>query len=97
MLNYLYEIFAEENESEVRVVLRQVKGAIQSYTYGLLIEGLIVATMNTIALFILGVPYAILLGILGALLNVLPFFGGILAATLPIIVATITKTGCIRR
>jgi predicted PurR-regulated permease PerM len=30
---------------------------------------------------------------LGALLNVLPFFGGILAALLPIIVATITKEG----
>src|SRR6185437_3864480 len=66
---------------------------IQSYMYGLLIEGLIVATLNTIALFILGVPYAILMGILGAVLNVLPFFGGILAALLPIMVATITKTG----
>ena len=93
MLNFLYEIFAEKNEDEVRVVLRQVKGAIQSYTYGLLIEGLIVATMNTVALLILGVPYAVLLGVLGALLNVLPFFGGILAALLPIIVATITKDG----
>jgi predicted PurR-regulated permease PerM len=61
--------------------------------YGLLLEGLIVATMNTIALMILGVPYAILLGILGALLNVLPFIGGILAALLPIVMATITKDG----
>jgi predicted PurR-regulated permease PerM len=61
--------------------------------YGLLIEALIVATLNTIALFILGVQYAILMGVLGALLNVLPFFGGILAALLPIMVATITKDG----
>ncbi len=93
ILNFLYEIFAEENEAEVRSVLMQVRGAIQSYMYGLLIEGLIVAALNAIALFILGVPYAILLGILGAILNVLPFFGGILAALLPIMVATITKDG----
>lgn len=93
MLNFLYEIFAEENETEVREVLSRVRGAISSYMYGLLIEGLIVATLNTIALFVLGVPYAILLGILGAILNVLPFFGGILAALLPIMVATITKEG----
>jgi predicted PurR-regulated permease PerM len=93
ILNFLYEIFAEENAEEVNTVLKQVKGAIQSYMYGLLIEGLIVATLNAIALFILGVPYAILLAVLGALLNVLPFFGGILAALLPIIVATITKDG----
>ena len=93
ILNFLYEIFAEENAKEVSTVLKQVKGAIQSYMYGLLIEGLIVASLNTIALVILGVPYAILLGVLGALLNVLPFFGGILAALLPIAVATITKEG----
>lgn len=93
MLNFLYEIFAKDREADVRDVLVKVRGAIQSYMYGLLIEGLIVATLNTIALFILGVPYAILMGILGAVLNVLPFFGGILAALLPIMVATITKTG----
>jgi predicted PurR-regulated permease PerM len=93
ILNFLYEIFAEENAEEVSTVLRQVKGAIQSYMYGLVIEGLIVASLNTIALLILGVPYAILLGVLGAILNVLPFIGGILAALLPILIATITSDG----
>ena len=93
ILNFLYEIFAKQNEEEVRVVLKQTRGAIQSYMYGLLIEGLIVASLNTLALLILGVPYAILLGVLGAILNVLPFFGGILAALLPIVVATIVKDG----
>ncbi len=93
MLNFLYDIFAEENAREVSTVLRQVKGAIQSYMYGLLIEGLIVAALNTLALVILGVPYAILLGVLGALLNVLPFIGGVIAVLLPVIVATITKDG----
>ena len=93
ILNFLYEIFAEENAKEVSTVLRQVKGAIQSYMYGLLLEGLIVASLNTIALLILGVPYAILLGILGAILNVIPFIGGVLAALLPMIIAMITKDG----
>jgi len=93
ILNFLYEIFAEQNAEEVSTVLRQVRGAIQSYMYGLLIEAAIVATLNTIALLILGVQYAVLMGVLGALLNVLPFFGGILAAALPMMVATITKDG----
>jgi predicted PurR-regulated permease PerM len=93
ILNFLYEIFAEQNVEEVSEVLRKVRGAIQSYMYGLLIEAAIVATLNTIALLILGVQYAVLMGVLGALLNVLPFFGGILAAALPIMVATITKEG----
>jgi len=93
ILNFIYEIFAEENAKEVSTVLKQVKGAIQSYMFGLLIEGLIVATLNSIALLLLGVQYAILLGVLGAVLNVLPFIGGIIAVLLPILIATITRDG----
>jgi predicted PurR-regulated permease PerM len=93
ILNFLFEIFAEANEKEVSVVLSQTKGAIQNYMFGLLLEALIVATLNSLALLILGVPYAILLGVLGALLNILPFIGGILAVLFPILVATATKDG----
>jgi predicted PurR-regulated permease PerM len=93
ILNFLFELFAEADEKELNVVLSQTKGAIQNYMFGLLLEALIVATLNTSALLILGVDYAVLLGVLGALLNVLPFIGGILAVLFPILVATITKDG----
>jgi predicted PurR-regulated permease PerM len=93
LLNFLYEIFAEENEEDVSKVLTQTRGAVQQYMFGLLLEALIVATLNSIALIILGVHYAILLGVLGALLNVLPFIGGILAILPPILIATLTKDG----
>ena len=93
ILNFLYESFAETNSNEVSTVLRQTKGAIQSYMFGLLLEALIVATLNSIALLLLGVNYAILLGLLGAILNILPFIGGIIAILLPLIIATITKDG----
>ena len=77
ILNFLYEIFAEENSKEVGVVLTQTKGAIQSHILGLLLETSIVAILNSIALMILGVEYAILIGILGAIL--------------PLLIATVTK------
>lgn len=93
ILNFLYEVFAEENAGEVREILNQTRGAVQNYMAGLLLEALIVASLNTIALLVIGVDYAILLGILGALLNVLPFFGGILATILPVLVVTATRDG----
>jgi predicted PurR-regulated permease PerM len=93
ILNFLYEIFAEENSEKVAVILQQTKGAIQSYMVGLLLEGLIVASLNTVALLLLGVDFALLLGVLGAILNVLPYIGGIIAIGLPVIMATITKDG----
>jgi predicted PurR-regulated permease PerM len=93
MLNFLYEIFAEKNSNQVSNVLKETKNAIQSYMVGLLLEAIIVAILNSTALLILGVPYAILLGVIGALLNVLPYIGGIIAIALPVLIATITKDG----
>ncbi len=93
ILNFLYEIFAKADEKEVSVVLIQTKGAVQNYMVGILLEALIVATLNTTALLILGIPYAVLLGVLGALLNILPFIGGILAVLFPILIATVTRDG----
>jgi len=40
----------------------------------------------------LGIDYAILLGIVGALLNVIPYIGGIIAVALPMLVALVTKS-----
>jgi predicted PurR-regulated permease PerM len=93
ILNFLYEIFAEKNSGQVGVVLQQTKTAIQSYMIGLLLEAIIVAALNSIALLVLGVQYAILLGVIGAILNVLPYIGGIVAIALPLLIATVTKDG----
>ena len=93
ILNFLYEVFAEKNSSQVGEVLKQTKSAIQSYMIGLLLEAIIVATLNSTALLILGVQYAILLGVIGAILNVLPYIGGIIAIALPLLIATVTKDG----
>lgn len=93
LLNFIYEVFAEEHYQKVGEVLAQTKTAVQSYIVGLLIEMIIVAVLNSAALLLLGVKYAILLGLLGALLNMLPIVGGIIAILLPVIIVTITKDG----
>ncbi|MGI8951670.1 MAG: AI-2E family transporter [Chitinophagaceae bacterium] len=93
IVNFLYEVFSEKNSKQVAEIMAQTKTAIQSYIFGLLIEAFIVATLNSIALLILGVQYAILLGVIGAILNMLPYIGGIIAILLPVLMATLTKDG----
>ncbi len=93
ILNFLYEVFAEENTKQVGEILNQTKTAIQSYMVGLLLEALIVAVLNSAALMILGVDYAILLGVIGGILNMIPYIGGIIAIALPVLMATVTKDG----
>ncbi len=93
ILNFLYEIFAEQNSTHVSTVLKETKGAIQSYMVGLLLESLIVAVMNSAALMLLGVKYSVLIGVIGAILNILPYIGGIIAIAIPLLIATVTKDG----
>jgi predicted PurR-regulated permease PerM len=93
ILNFLFEVFSEENSKKVSDVLSETKGAIQSYIVGLLIEMVIVAAMNSAALLMLGVKYGILIGCIGAILNLIPYLGGIIAIALPVLMATVTKDG----
>lgn len=93
IVNFFHEVFAEENTLKVSEVLVETKSAIQSYMVGLLLEALVVAAMNSIALMLLGVDYAILLGVIGGLLNMLPYIGGLVAIALPVIIASVTKDG----
>ncbi len=93
ILNFLFEVFAEENSHKVGVILNQTKSAVQNYMIGLLLEALVVAILNSAGLLILGVNYAILIGVMGAILNMLPYIGGIIAIAIPLLIATVTKDG----
>jgi predicted PurR-regulated permease PerM len=73
-------------------MIKQTKSVIQRYLIGLIIEAIIIAIMDSAGLLILGIDYAILLGIIGALLNVIPYIGGIVAVALPMMIAIATKS-----
>ncbi|ALI97674.1 AI-2E family transporter [Rufibacter tibetensis] len=93
ILNFLFEVFSSKNTHYVAEILHETKSAIQSYIVGLLIEASIVAVLNSAALMLLGVPYAILLGVIGAILNMIPYVGGIIAILLPVLMATVSTEG----
>jgi predicted PurR-regulated permease PerM len=77
---------------QVKSVVTQTKTVVQRYLIGLLIETAIVAILDITALFILGIDYAILIGVIGALLNLVPYIGGIIAVALPMAIALATKS-----
>lgn len=85
LLQFLAKLFDSNQHKVVADVLNQIKGLIQNYIVGLLIEMAIVATLNSAALLILGIKYAILLGVIGAILNLIPYIGGIIAIALPML------------
>jgi predicted PurR-regulated permease PerM len=92
LLDFISKLFAENHKNQVTEIVTQTKTVIQRYLIGLVIELVIVATLDSAALFALGIQYAILLGIIGALLNLIPYIGGLVAVALPMMVALATKS-----
>lgn len=91
LLEFIHRVFKSSRIDEVTKVLTSIKIIIRSYLLGLLLEAAIVASLNITSLLIIGIEYAVLLGIIGALLNFIPYLGNIIAAGLAIIV-TLTTT-----
>ncbi|KAA9345845.1 AI-2E family transporter [Adhaeribacter soli] len=91
LVYFILQVFSNYNTHKVSTILDEIKKVIQSYIFGLLIEAAIVAALNSIALLLLGIDYAILLGVLGAVLNMIPYLGGLVAIALPVLIAMATK------
>ncbi len=92
LIEFFRRVFGKSNRSKVSIIINQIKTLIQRYLVGLLIEVAIISAMYSVGLLILGIEYAIILGIIGALLNLIPYLGSIVAASLPMIIAIVTKT-----
>ncbi|MCK9269824.1 MAG: AI-2E family transporter [Bacteroidales bacterium] len=91
LLEFINRLFGQSNHTMVGKITTKIKNVIQLYLTGLIIELVIVAALNSVGLLILGIQYAVLLGVIGALLNLIPYIGGIVAVALPMMIALVTK------
>ena len=91
LIEFIRQLFDEAHQTQVRAIVTQTKSVVQHYLVGLIIEAIIVGILNTAGLLLLGIQYAILLGVLGAVLNMIPYIGGIISIALFMMVALVTK------
>ncbi|MDN3551616.1 AI-2E family transporter [Mucilaginibacter aquaedulcis] len=75
IMRFLESVFEEDNKKIVHDIIEKVKFMIRKYITGLLIEMLIVAIVVSGTFMILGVKYAILLGLITGLFNIIPYIG----------------------
>ena len=88
---FFYKVFKNVSRRRVDAVLTKIYEVVHSYLTGLVTVTLIVGTLNTIGLLVLGIDYAVFFGFLAAALLVIPFVGILIGSILPIIIALITK------
>ena len=82
-----YGLLSEESQPRWRKVGRDIYRQIGGYVTGNLVISLIAGTLTTLVLLVLGVPFAVALGLIVAVLDLIPLAGATIAAIIIGIVA----------
>ncbi len=90
--NFIITVFNEKHKASVQEVVSEVRIMTKKYIVGLCLQILIVSVLTSIVLTVLGVKYAILLGVLTGLLNVIPYLGICISLLISCFIAFATST-----
>ena len=88
---FLVEVFTRSEEDKVVDVLHESQSIILQYVTGLLIELVIVFSLNATGFFVFGIKYPIFLALVAALLNIVPYVGMLVASIFCILITLITS------
>ncbi|NLG50787.1 MAG: AI-2E family transporter, partial [Chloroflexi bacterium] len=86
-----YDLIPEAAREDVRCIISIIDGLLSSYVRGQLLLALLVGLMATIALLILGVDLALLLGTFAGIFEMIPILGPYLGAIPAILMALLNR------
>ncbi|MDE3235507.1 MAG: AI-2E family transporter [Bacteroidota bacterium] len=81
---FLQSFFQTKHHVQLRNILHEIVYSYHNYIIGLVKVYFIVGSLNSLGLFLLGVPYAFLFGMISALLMTIPYAGIFISSLLPI-------------
>ncbi len=87
----LHMVIPKEKVSSLGSVAVRSAHIFYNYIYSQLIDAVIVAAIMSVIFYIIGLPYALLLGILMGVCNVIPYFGALIGGGLVIIISLISS------
>ena len=90
--NSFFMSFAkEENKQRMAEALVKIKHLVSHYFIGMVIVMVILGTMHSIGLLLLGIPNAIFLGYLASMFIIVPVVGTMIGSSIPFTIALLTK------
>ncbi len=90
LFKFLLDVFGESNHPTVYDIVERIQYIIRKYLIGLLLEMSTVAVVCCSVFLLLGIKYAILLGLITALFNIVPYIGIFTALLLNVIITFAT-------
>ncbi len=87
---FILKVTKEEKKALIVKILEQISHVTKHYMGGVVVVVMILCVLNSIGLYIVGLDYAIMLGIIAAVCNFIPYFGTILGFSFPLVFALLT-------
>jgi predicted PurR-regulated permease PerM len=84
-------ITPDNQMSKIKVILTHSHGLLRRYFLGVALQSLIMACMVGVSLYALGVQNAFLIGLFAGMVNVIPYLGPLLGASLGMLIALTTS------
>ena len=78
-------LFPAEGRERAREILAELYGTVQRWFLGQLADMVIVGALSAVALWIIGVPFALLLGLISGLLGFVPYIGFAVSLVPPVL------------
>lgn len=75
LLKFVTHLFSKEHRPKVQEVILETKAMIYSYVQGLVIEMVVLSIVTCTIFLIMGIKYALLLGMMASVLNIIPYLG----------------------
>jgi len=90
LFKFILQVFSRDHEPVVHDIVENIQKILRQYILGLLIEMVVVATVACTAFWIIGIKYAVLLGIIVGLFNIIPYLGIFTALLLSVLITFAT-------
>ncbi|GAB3778942.1 AI-2E family transporter [Spirosoma horti] len=94
--SFFYKVFEDTRRSKIDDVMSRIYEVVKDYLAGLVLVILIIGTLMTVGLLILGVDYAVFFGFFGACLVLIPYFGISMGSLLPAAYTLVTQDNPIK-
>ena len=93
LLRFVLHLFRIQDRAKVKEVIIETKSMINAYVLGLVIEMAVLSIVNSTMFLIMGIQYALLLGVMAAVLNIIPYLGIYTSIIIAMLVTFANSTG----
>ncbi|MDP8947255.1 MAG: AI-2E family transporter [Actinomycetota bacterium] len=89
LINGFVSLFPAERRQRVREILGEMYETLQRWFLGQLASMTIIGVLSTVTLSLIGIPFALLLGVFSGLVSFIPFVGPLISVIPPVLLALI--------